>query len=255
MRARDGVARGADELGSCRAAGLDLRSRRGEARAVALGEAAAALDRIARARDPRRRPRRRRPRAAARRCAWPRRPASSTNSQRASLGIAPRRQDGQRRRVGGGRHLVAVTHALAQVGQRHLGVVAIDLASQAVAVEDRLGQQARRHAVADAEDRRTPPVELVVERVVGDALGHEHDAGGLQLQRLAVGVAARERTGRDARQHCTRPHHDAAGVQALAREHVLERLGAYGTIVSKPVTNSTSRPSRASSSATAAATM
>ena len=86
-------------------------------------------------------------------------PASSTNSQVRRAGIGRGRQDGERRRLGGRRELVAVADALAQIGQRDLGVVAVDLARQPVTVEDGLGQQARRDAVADAEDGRAAAVE------------------------------------------------------------------------------------------------
>ena len=93
-------------------------------------------------------------------------------------------------------------------------------------VEDGLGQQSRGHAVADAEDRGPAAVELVEERVVGDALGDEDDAGRVQLERLAVRVLEREPARLDALEHGAGAHDDAALVQALAHEHVLERLGA-----------------------------
>ena len=144
----------------------------------------------------------------------------------APRGLRARWEDGQRGRLRGRRQLVAVADALAQVGQSDLGVGAVDLAREAVAVEDRLGEQPRGDAVADPEHGLAESVELVVERVERDALGHEHDAGGRQLERLAVGVVAGQPAGLDAREDGSRADRDAALVQARADENVLERLGA-----------------------------
>ena len=67
---------------------------------------------------------------------------------RAPHRLEPRRQQGRRSGVGGGRQLGRVADALAQIGQCDLGIVAVDLAGQAVTVEDGVGEQSRRDAVA-----------------------------------------------------------------------------------------------------------
>ena len=180
---------------------------------------------------------------------------SSTNSHDRRSRIGARRQDGQRRRLGGGWQLVAVADALAQPRQRDLGVVAVDLARQAVPVEDGLGQEPRGHAVADAEDRGPAAVELVEERVVGDALGDEDDAGRVQL------AAARRSRPRSVSLPGSMPWstvpvrmttpHACRRSRTSTSSSVSEQNGA---IVGKPVTSSTSRPSRASNSASAPAT-
>ena len=74
-----------------------------------------------------------------------------------------------------------------------------------MSVEDRVGDQLRRHAVADPVDgldafRRQPLLvraELVVERVVRDAL--RDDRVGLELERLAELVRAGNRAGLEGR--------------------------------------------------------
>ena len=63
------------------------------------------------------------------------------------------------------------------------GVVRVDLPGEAVAVEDRVGDQARRHAITDLVDRLDAGLrqsirrghQLVVERVVRYSLGQQHD--------------------------------------------------------------------------------
>ena len=111
--------------------------------------------------------------------------ASSMSSQARRSGSGRGGRKARGRASGGRRQLVAVADALAQPRQGDLGVVAVDLAREAVAVEHGLGEQSRGDAVADAEDGRAAAVELVEERVVGHALGDEDDAGGRQLERLA----------------------------------------------------------------------
>ncbi len=70
-------------------------------------------------------------------------------------------------------------------------------------------------------------VELVEERVVGHALGDEDDPGRGQLERLGPFASSNVRLPGSMRcQHGAGAHDDAALVQALAHEHVLERLGA-----------------------------
>ncbi len=151
---------------------------------------------------------------------------SAMNSQSRRRGLRARRQQRERRGCCGGRQLGAVADALAQVRQRDLGVVAVDLAREPVAVEDHLREQPRGHAIADPEDRLAAAVELVVERIQRHALRDEHDAGGLELEWIAVLVVAAQAAGLDAGRHRAGAHDDAALVQARAYEHVLERLGA-----------------------------
>ena len=92
-----------------------------------------------------------------------------------------------------------------------------------MAVEDRVGDQLRRDAVADPVEGLDPlglepllvGAQLVVERVVGDALRDEHDGVGLELDRLAELVGARHaRRARPARGRrrgaCERPPRGAA---------------------------------------------
>src|SRR3990170_3938921 len=81
-------------------------------------------------------------------------------------------------------------HSFAFVGERCGWVVGVDLAGEAVAVEDAVGDQAGGDAVADAVEGLDAlgvqglfvGFELVVEGVVGEALGDEDDAVGFELE-------------------------------------------------------------------------
>ena len=83
---------------------------------------------------------------------------------------------------------------LAPVRERDGRVLGVDLAPEPVPVEDRLGDDPRRDAVADPVDGLDPlggqrlavgGPELEVERVVGEPLRDEDDGVGLELERLA----------------------------------------------------------------------
>ena len=151
--------------------------------------------------------------------------------------------------------------AFAQVGQRAGRVGRVDLAGQAVAVEDRVGDQARGDAVADrvhgldpvALERLRVGLQRAVERVVGQPLGDQHDPVGGQPELGAELVARRHALGIDRGDRGAAVGGDAELVQAAAQAHALERLVA---VVARPgrkqVTIVTSWPSARSTSATPA---
>ena len=116
---------------------------------------------------------------------------------------------------------------LAQMGQRPRRVGGVDLAPQPVAVPDRVGQKPRGDAVADAVDALDAGAgELQVEALVRDALGHEHDGVGLELELLAELGLGRHAAGLDPGEPRLGPHADAEVVQVAAKERALERLVA-----------------------------
>src|SRR3954452_8759395 len=75
--------------------------------------------------------------------------------------------------------------ALAQVWQRHGRVGRVDLAGQAVAVPDRIGQEPGRDAVADSVERvEARGAQLEEEPLGRPPLRDEYDGAALDLERV-----------------------------------------------------------------------
>ena len=145
--------------------------------------------------------------------------------------------------------------------KRHRGVLGVDLAAEAMAVEDGVGRVPRTDAVADAVDgldtlglERLVGRELEVERVVGNPLGDEDD-----------GVGSASRGSPNSPSAAIRPSSipvdgHVAGAETPASWIRRRSSGASsvssqaGATTSNGVASSTLRPSPASCSASAAAT-
>lgn len=117
--------------------------------------------------------------------------------------------------------------ALAQVGKRLPGVGCVDLARQAMTIEDRLTDVTRRDSVTNHIDRfDAGPLEgagvgdqLAMEGVLRLLLRDEDDAGALHRPWLTKGIESVCRRLVDRRQDDITVGSDPLGVQVVA-EHV-----------------------------------
>ena len=123
--------------------------------------------------------------------------------------------------------------ALALVRKRNGRILGVDLARQAVAVEDGLGDEPWRDAVPDPEDRLDPlraesvlvRLQLEVEALVREALRHQHDRVRVDLLRLHELVVRRYVFGLNRRQERAEPLPHSHFVEMLA-DRTFERLVA-----------------------------